>query len=178
MNAALALAWVRYLTERLGWPGLLGLALAVAAAAVQFAAVEEAERRNADLRLEIARWSERLAAGPADLPAAESRALARLPGGSSLAPVVALVHAAAQRRQIVLDQGEYAWQGEAGRQAARYRMIFPVHGTYPQLRGWAADVLAARPELALEEFSFRRENIGSETVEARIRFTAAVENRS
>lgn len=178
MKAALAMAWLRYLGERLGWPGLLGAALALAAAATDLHFAAELDARNAALEAQIAQWRTRLAAQPVDLPATESRALERLPGGNDLAPIVAMVHARARERRISLEQGEYVLQGGSAQQAARYRMLFPVRGSYPQLRGWAADVLSSRPDLALEEFSFRREQIGSETVEARVRFAVGVGGRT
>lgn len=178
MNAAIALAWMRYLGERLGWPGLLGIVLALAAVAADIHFAAELEERNAALQSAIAQWRTRLAAQPVDLPAAESRALSQLPGGSDLAPFVSTVHAKARDRKIALEQGEYVWQGESGKRAARYRMQFPVRGSYPQLRGWAADVLSAQPELVLEEFSFRRDEIGSEMVDARVRFAVGVAGRT
>jgi hypothetical protein len=177
VNAALGIAWLRHLAERLGWPGLLGIALVAGAGIAEFVAVVELDGRNAGLRRQVAQLRAQVAAGAAAaLPA--SGALADLPGSHALTPVVAAVHAGARRRQVVLEQGEYLWQREVGSRSARYRMVFPVRGTYPQLRGWAADVLAGNPEMALEEFNFRRETVGSDIVEARVRFALRVEDRS
>jgi len=178
MNAAFALAWLRYSAERLGWPGMLGLALGVAAVVAGFAVVHPLETSSQALRERIAALHAQLAAKSAALPEKEAHTLASLPGGSALVPLVAAVHAGAGQRQIALEHGEYVWQRETGSQAARYRMIFPARGTYSHLRSWTADLLAARPELVLEEFDLRRENIGSETIEARVQFSVRVEDRS
>lgn len=180
MNTRLAIAWSRYLSDRMGWPGLLGLALAASAAIVEVAVVADMSAGNGELRAEIAREQERLAAKPAaPPPAVESRKLEDLPDGGELLPIVAAVHASARRRLVAIDQGEYVWQRDPRGRTARYRMTFPARGSYPQLRGWAADLLAQRPELTLEEFNFRRESIGSEQVEARIRFVIGItESRS
>jgi hypothetical protein len=175
VNFGLWFAWLRYIADRLAWPGLLGIALAIGASGVELASVAPIEESNSQLRVELAQQREKLAAAPEDLPAVETRSLAVLAGGAELVPLVSAVHASARRRQVALDQGEYALQREGGTHTARYLMVFPAHGTYPQLRGWAADVIARRPELVLEEFDFRRENIGSEQVEARVRFSARVE---
>lgn len=177
MNVALGAAWARHLGDRLGWPGLLGLALVVGAGVTEIGFVAQLKERNVDLAQQVAQLRVQAAARAAVAPAAAA-SLADLPGSHALAPVVAAVHAGARRRQVVLDQGEYVWQREAGSRFARYRMIFPVRGTYPQLRGWAADMLAGHPQMTLEEFDFRRENIGSEIVEARVRFALRVEDRS
>lgn len=180
MNLQRVLAWPRYLARRLAWPGLLGLALLVAGMIVDLVVVADLRASNGELRADIAHQRERLAAQSAvPLPVTESRKLEDLPGGGELAPVVAAAHSSARRRLVAIDQGEYAWQRDPRGRTARYRMTFPARGSYPQLRGWAADLLAQRPELTLEEFNFRRENIGSEQIEARVRFMVGVaENRS
>lgn len=174
MNAGLWLAWGHYFFRRLGWPGLLGLALALAAAATHLVGVVPIQEHNDQLRMEADRLRQLAAVQPETLPPAEIRTLAALPSGDELMPLVAAVHAGARRRQVVLDQGEYLWQGDAGTRTGRYRMTFPARGSYPQLRGWAADVLAEWPALALDEFDFRRDNIGSESVQAQVRFTVRV----
>lgn len=46
----------------------------------------------------------------------------------------------------------------------------PVRGAYPEIRNWLTDVLAAMPEVALDGLSFKRADIGSPDVEARVRF--------
>jgi hypothetical protein len=173
-NATLWLAWGRYYATRLAWPGLLGLVLVVTAATIQTAGVMSLKDQNEDLRAEAARQRERLAAEAEALPTADVHTLAALPSGDELVPLVGSVHALARRRQVALDQGEYAWQAEAGGRAGRYRMSFPARGGYPQLRGWAADVLAEWPALALDEFDFRRDTIGNENVEAQVRFSVRV----
>lgn len=178
MNVTFALAWLRYGAERLGWPGMLGLALGAVATVAGLAVVHPLETSSQALRARIAALHAQLDAKSEVLPEKEAHTLASLPGGSALMPLVAAVHAGARQRQITLDHGEYVWQRETGSQAARYRMIFPARGTYGHLRGWTADLLAARPELALEEFDLRRENIGSEAVEARVQFSVRVEDRT
>lgn len=172
---ALALAWLRHGVERLGWPGLLGLALCLGGAAGWQAGLRPLEQENRALAERIAALRAERAAQPAELPAAERRALERLPGGEALAPLVAAVFAAARQERVEIAQGEYALQREPGGQAARYRMSFPARGSYPALRAWTSGLLAAHPGLALDEFDLRRENIGSTTVEARVQFSLRLE---
>lgn len=174
MNPTAWLGWGRYYAARLAWPGLLGLGLMLGAAAIQMAGVMPTEERNEALRLATERLRERTAVQAEALPAVDVHRLAALPSGDELVPLVASVHALAHGRQVSLDQGEYSWQGDAGGRSGRYRMSFPARGRYPQLRGWAADVLAEWPALALEEFDFRRDTIGNENVEAQVRFSVRV----
>jgi len=172
---ALALAWLRHGVERLGWPGLLGLALCLAGAAGWQVGLRPLEKESQALTERIAGLRAERAARPDALPAAERRELGRLPGGEALAPQVAAVFAAARRQQIEISQGEYALQREPGGQTARYRMSFPARGTYPALRAWTSGLLAAQPGLMLDELDLRRENIGSAIVEARVQFSMRLE---
>jgi hypothetical protein len=168
------LGWGRYYATRLAWPGLSGLALVLGAATIQVAGVVPIEDRNEDLRLTAERQRERVAVQAGTVPEVDIRRLAALPSGDELVPLVASVHALARGREVSLEQGDYAWQADAAGRTGRYRMSFPARGRYPQLRGWAADVLAEWPALALDEFDFRRDTIGNETVEAQVRFTVRV----
>jgi hypothetical protein len=174
VTAALLLAWGRYHATRLDWPGLLGIVLLLGAVAVQLAGVMPMRQDNENLRLETERLRERAAVQADAVPTVDLRTLAALPSGDELVPLISSVHALARRRQVSLDQGEYAWQADAGGRSGRYRMSFPARGGYPQLRGWAADVLAEWPALVLEEFDFRRDKIGNDIVEAQVRFSIRV----
>jgi hypothetical protein len=191
---AYGLAWMRYLAQRIGWPGVLGLALAVVAAGIDLLATGRLAEQNAKLVQGIARQRAQAARVAENNLPVHATLLAQLPGGSDLAPVVAAIHAGARQHQIALEQGEYVWQDGAAnpsanssansaanssansvtKSAASYRMSFPASGTYPQLRAWANDILMHHPELVLEQFDFRRDSIASQTVEARVRFAVRV----
>lgn len=188
------LAWMRYLAQRIGWPSVLGLALAVVAAGIDLLATGRLAEQNAKLVQGIARQRAQAARAAENNLPVHATLLAQLPGGSDLAPVVAAIHAGARQHQIALEQGEYVWQDGAAnpsanssansaanssansvtKSAASYRMSFPASGTYPQLRAWANDILMHHPELVLEQFDFRRDSIASQTVEARVRFAVRV----
>lgn len=176
-NAQLALGWLRYGAERLGWPGLLGLALGGVAATLWLAVVIPLEADNAERQARIVALRAQLEAQPDIVPVAEARNLAGLRGGNALLPLVAAVHAGARQQRIALELGEYVWQRESGNRQARYRMIFPARGSYADLRNWTTGLLAARPELVLEEFDLRRENIGSATLDARVQFSVRLEGK-
>lgn len=192
------LAWMRYLAQRIGWPSVLGLALAIVAAGIDLLATGRLAEQNAKLVQGIARQRAQAARAAENNLPVHATLLAQLPGGSDLAPVIAAIHAGARQHQIALEQGEYVWQDGAAnsatnpsnnsaanssanssansvtKSAASYRMSFPASGTYPQLRAWANDILMHHPELILEQFDFRRDSIASQTVEARVRFAVRV----
>lgn len=81
------------------------------------------------------------------------------------------VFALADRHGLALRQGEYrSGQDRAGR-FATYQVILPVTGRYGAIWQFAFDTLRALPHASLDDVGFRRDAIGSETVEARLRFT-------
>lgn len=174
-SVRLGLAWLRYGADRLGWPGLLGLALGGAALATWLIVIAPLDAGNAARRDKLATLRARLAVQPDIIPAADARVVVGLPGGNALLPLVAAVHAGARAQNVALEQGEYIWQRGTGDRSAHYRMNFPARGSYAGLRGWTATLLAARPELILEKFDLRRENIGSAAVEARVQFSVRLE---
>lgn len=177
-HARRLLAWLRYAADVLGWPGLLGLGLGGAAALFWLSVVLPLATGNAERREHIealqALVAARQAAEPA--PADAAQPLASLPDGHALLPLVAAVHAGADRQGIALDSGEYVWQRASAQRPASYRMSFPARGRYADLRCWTAALLVAHPELTLDEFNLRREDIGAETLESRVQFSVQVED--
>ncbi len=54
---------------------------------------------------------------------------------------------------------------------ARYQIVYPVQGSYGQVRGFVNDVLDSVPAAALEEMTLKRKNVADSVLEARVRFT-------
>ena len=77
----------------------------------------------------------------------------------------------AGKNGLTLRQGEYrSAQDRAGR-FQTYQLVLPVSGRYGAIWQFAFDALRALPHAALDDVAFRRDAIGSETVEARVRLT-------
>ena len=85
--------------------------------------------------------------------------------------ILGRIQRAAQRNDLTLARGEYKFTEERDFQLARYQITLPVAGAYSQVRGFVNDVLDAVPAAALEELTLKREAIGEDTLEARVRFT-------
>lgn len=175
MTPSLLLLRLRHLLLGLGWPALLGLTLALAALGTDLwvtgALEHELEglgKKRAELRLQVARASSNEAGGAPMLK------LDQLHDKQRIDSLLASVHAAAQKHAIALAQGEYRIQAEPGTRLARYRMVLPAKGSYPQLRAWLDELTAAQPGLQIDELSFKRENITQEGVEARINLSLLV----
>lgn len=175
---------VRREFARLGWPGLGGLALLGAAAVLWLGAQRPDERRAQQLRGDVADLRARLrsagegAQGGSGVPKAPATRAGQLatfygffPAVASLPDWLALLNTAAARNGLVLESGDYALVAPRGEQRlARYEMTLPVKGTWPQLRGFVAEVMERIPAAALEDVVLRRDTVGAAQVEAKLKF--------
>ncbi|MDE2389767.1 MAG: hypothetical protein KGN35_11950, partial [Betaproteobacteria bacterium] len=63
---------------------------------------------------------------------------------------------------------EYRLVNENDARLARYEMILPVKGRYPQIRAFMAAALEAVPAMAISAIALKRENIASDRLEVRL----------
>lgn len=173
------LAWIakRWLV-RVGWPGAVGLGLLAFAAAFYASAVARRveERTALKAQAEELRARYRMAqARPDAVKPGKERQLRTFyeffPHYSSLPDWFARINAAAQTMGLSLDLGEYSMVQERGARLARYQLTFPLKGNYGQIRGFIGEVLREVPASSLDDISLKRETIGSELLDARIKLT-------
>ena len=74
----------------------------------------------------------------------------------------------AKKQGVELSSSEYRLVYENDARLARYEMILPVKGRYPQIRAFIADALEAIPAMAISAIAMKRENVTSEKLEARL----------
>lgn len=77
----------------------------------------------------------------------------------------------AAKSGLVLSQGEYKSAWDRNARVHTYQVNLPVKGSYAAIWQFSLAALRALPFAALDEVSFRRDNIGDPGVEARLRFT-------
>lgn len=162
--------------QRLGIPGAVGVALLVFGLSYAASALLPARDELEGYRNEIARAQERAtraAGGEADnTPAGQLRAFYKLLPAEPAAPEwLDKIYAAADKENLSLVHGEYALALDPETGVARYRIIFPVKGSYSQVRGFIAHALDAVPTLALDDVNFERQKISEGQVDAKIRMT-------
>lgn len=171
------LAWrIRRALAGLRWPGLLGLILLAAAIALALGVSGPMLDRLRALEDEARVLGTRTGAAGISAQARAPRSqlgdfLAFFPPASSLSDMLARVQRAARDNGLTLPRGEYRLVREPGFSLARYQMVYPVQGSYAQVRGFVNDVLDTVPAAALEEMALERENVADTTLEARVRFT-------
>lgn len=81
------------------------------------------------------------------------------------------VFALAEKNGLVLRQGEYRSTYDRTAQLYTYQLNLPVTGRYGAIWQFAFDTLRAVPHASLDDVAFRREAIGEEKVDARLRMT-------
>jgi Tfp pilus assembly protein PilO len=163
--------------ERLGRPGVAGIALIAFVAAFYGSTVAPLERELKNLRGEAERLESRLRMGGpvAQGGAASAEQLATFyaffPAPQSSPDWIGKIYRAAKAKGLALRSGEYKLERRGELKLARYQITLPVTGSYAQIRAFIGAVLSEVPAAALEEVSLRRESVSSPTLEARIRLT-------
>jgi hypothetical protein len=84
---------------------------------------------------------------------------------------VKTLFALAAKTGLVLSQGEYKSGFEQNGRFHTYQVNLPVKGSYAAIWQFAMLALRAMPFASLDEISFRRDTIGAQAVEARLRLT-------
>jgi hypothetical protein len=84
---------------------------------------------------------------------------------------VKTLFAVAAKSGLVLEQGEYKSSFEKASSTTSYQMILPVKGPYQSIRTFCERTLLAIPFASLDEINFKREEIASNTLEAKLHFT-------
>lgn len=77
----------------------------------------------------------------------------------------------AAQNGLTLSQGEYKSGFDRNARVHTYQVNLPVKGSYAAIWQFAMAALRAIPFAALDDISFRRDNIGDPAVEARLRLT-------
>jgi hypothetical protein len=89
-----------------------------------------------------------------------------------------ILFALADKAGLVLSKGEYREAFDSNAHVYTYQLTLPVKGSYRAIRDFAMQSLRAIPFASLDEISFRRDAIGDTNVEARLRFTLYLRDRT
>lgn len=112
-----------------------------------------------------------LVAVPADTPDARLAAFRDVLGERYVEQQVGTLFALAAKNGLTLAQGEYKSATERSGGFATYQVSLPVKGSYAAIWQFANGALAAIPFASLDDISFKRDSIGQNGVEARLRLT-------
>lgn len=98
--------------------------------------------------------------------------LGALPTRADAPDVVAKILEEARASDVDLARGEYEYLPARDGVAARYRMTFPLHASYPKIRQFMDRTLVALPAVAVEGLRIERKSVGDETVDVELRLAA------
>jgi hypothetical protein len=173
----LLLARLRFAAANLPVLPLIAFLLVVAAAVTHLfvlpgreAAIEESGQRLVSLersarRAAMERQTERVT--PEDT---RQRLLDRFPTEEQLNAELGRLLELASKEGLQVPSGDYRLVPGKDGLFDRYVLNLPVKGGYQSIRHYVATVRQEFPDLAVEDISLRRENIGAGQVEAQLRF--------
>ena len=156
---------------------LIAFLLVVAAAVTHLfllpgreAAIEESEQRLVNLernvrRAALERQTERVT--PEDT---RQRLLDRFPTEAQLNAELGSLIELAGKEGLKIPSGDYRLVPGKDGLFDRYVVTLPIKGSYLTIRHYVAAVRKEFPDLAVEDISLRRENIGTSQVDAQLRF--------
>jgi Tfp pilus assembly protein PilO len=151
--------------------------LLVASGALWLSTVVPMSRNVEMLQAEVATLESAARSGTAIArsPAAQAETFIKgLPTRNDLPSIMTVIITQATNAGLELPSGEYQFTPTRSGQIGRYRIAFPVRGTYPQLREFIDGTLTALPAVALESLRLERESIGETVLEAELQFAVIV----
>lgn len=164
--------------KNLGLPGVAGVALLVLSLAGYFAvSMTEHAKQDQLTQDEVAerKRATRISLNPEEAnrtPGTQLQAFyGYFPARQKAPELIKSIYSAARAESLVLAQGEYKYSPAKAGGMGIYQVNFPVRGSYTQIRKFIIKVLNSVPSAALEEVSFRREEVGKADLEAKIRFS-------
>lgn len=169
---------LRWQAGRLGTVGKIGLGLIVVAGIYFFSAVlpQDSDLQKLKERAETLQLQELAKQSPGEMESGK-----KLSGDQALqvfydffpridsSPfwIRELVQLA-KKHGVDLSSSEYRLMNENDARLARYEMILPVKGRYPQIRAFMAEALDKVPAMAISAVALKRENITSDKLEVRL----------
>lgn len=172
------LGWeARRIGRRLGWGAAIGIgALALAAgAAWQSHAMMQRQQQLAS-QLAAAR-----SARPPPLVAAADDATRQLaafytylPAHEAIPDLLKQLVGIAAKNGVTLAKADYKPQAEDNADFMRYQITLPIKADYAKVQGFIVGALRGLPTLTLESVTFKREQIETGDVEARVQFNLLV----
>lgn len=161
----------------LGWPAMLALIVALAAAGATSIVMRPLGEQIVVAQQRLVNQRKAQSVRLTQLPPANG-ATEQLrqfhqffPDRNTLPGWLAKLYETATENGVALDQGQYQLSHDAKGAMWRYEIVLPVRGTYPQVRKFIAQTLGRIPHLALQSISFERQKVGDAMLEANIRLT-------
>jgi hypothetical protein len=172
------LGWeARRTGRRLGWSAILGVgALALAAAAAWQSHAMAQRQQQLVVRIDAARGAKSLAiaAGPGDAARRLAAFYAYLPAHDTIPELLKQLVGIAEKNGVTLAKADYKPQPEDNADFMRYQVTLPIKADYARVQAFIVGALRGLPTLTLDSVTFKREQIETGDVEARVQFNLLV----
>ena len=83
----------------------------------------------------------------------------------------------AKMHKVEMNSSEYHLNLGEGSRLARYEMVLPVHGTYPQIRAFISDALKSVPAMAISGINIKRRGVKSNQLEVGLKVNLYLDDR-
>jgi hypothetical protein len=163
--------------NRLGNSGVTGLGVAMVSAIFVATAIVPQYRQLGELRRELS-MMQQLPVADATPQQRMSQFVQNLPARSELPKVAGQIFTIAVAAKVSLDKGRYELAPLKSSHLARYRMSFPIKGTYTSIRQFLDATLTALPAVSIEGLRIERKTVSDTFVEADVRLTVFVRSES
>lgn len=163
--------------QRLGWPLLAGTGLLLLVLLYGASLVPQWQQVNAlrDQHAQLAEQVRQLKRGERQVAVQAADPLQdlhrQLPAQPQATEAIERLYALARAEKITLARGEYALGVDPKTRLARYQILLPLRGSYPQIRRFLHALLSQMPALVLEDIDLQRKRIGDSELTGRIRMT-------
>jgi Tfp pilus assembly protein PilO len=157
--------------SRTGRPGLVGIALLLAAALFLLSTHLKVAAEVEAMRADLAAAQRQPRSAVADKVTESATAASALPERAEMPAVLHDLFDEVARARLTVDTAKYDLSAHGSGGVVRYQIAFPVTGPYPQVRAFIDSTLAKMPAVALSDLVLERKSIGSGSVDAQIRLT-------
>jgi hypothetical protein len=104
------------------------------------------------------------------------RLVDELPTQNDLPQILGKISSIATEAGMALERGSYEFSATESSSISSYRLSLPVRGSYPQVRKFIEETLAAIPVVALESMRVDRNDVSDQFVIADLEFAVLVRN--
>jgi len=167
-----------FASERLGWPGVVGLGLVAFAGGLYVSTVQPGLERVQQLQSEVSRLEGRSVSAAEDAPVTRRERLDAFyeffPPAGRTSESLGKIFRAASEQGLSLEKGEYRILRDSTAGLGQFQLTFPLRGTYPQVRRFVAAARRAVPNLSLDSIEFERSKVGDAVVNVKVTFVMYV----
>lgn len=169
--------YIDRMLNTLGRPGVIAVGIGVFAVLFYLQTVAPARQKLNALQTRAAQLHAQLPKAAAPRAATEDTKaridsyFGSFPAVEELPAAIALTLETAKAHSLAIDKADYSHEPSRKDDLTALQMSFTLKGPYPKLRNFLMDLLQTHPAMALDDVSFRRDDIASTEIEAKVRLT-------